>query len=255
MHKLVGHGCRWILAVILSAHGSLAAAPIIEEKTEHAGCGFRVVRMAPEKLELVWKDEKGNAFRSFDKVIEAYAAKGKTVRFLMNGGIFQMGGTPCGLHVENGRTLHPLNLGDDEGNFYLKPNGVCWTEQTGNKVHASIAESTSYQKYAATTKGRILNAVQSGPMLLIDGVRHPAFRDKSPNKLHRNGVGVDTRGDLVFAITDKDQRVNLWDFAGLFLKLGCRQALFLDGDISNMVCNPEKPAPNNPFGAIFVIAE
>jgi uncharacterized protein YigE (DUF2233 family) len=41
----------------------------------------------------------------------------------------------------------------------------------------------------------------------------------------------------------------------LFLKLGCRQALFLDGDISNMICNPEKPVQNNPFGAIFVIAE
>lgn len=101
----------------------------------------------------------------------------------------------------------------------------------------------------------ILSAVQSGPMLLIDGVRHPAFRENSVNKLHRNGVGVDAKGLLVFAITDKDQWVNLWDFAGLFLKLGCRQALFLDGDISKMICNPDKPEPSNPFGAIFVIAE
>ncbi len=195
MNKFVNHTCHWISAAILLAHGPLAAAPAIEEKVEHADCGFRVVRVALEKLELVWKDEKGNAYRSFAKVIEAYAAKGKKVRFLMNGGIFQMGGTPCGLHIENGRTLHPLNLKNDEGNFFLKPNGVCWIEQTGNQMRASIAESASYQKHSATTKGRILNAVQSGPLLLIDG------------------------------------------------------------DISNMVCNPEKSAPNNPFGAIFVIAE
>lgn len=255
MHKLIARNCRWIPAVVLLAHGSLAAAPVMEEKFEHADCGFRVVRVAPEKLELVWKDENGNAYRSFDKVIETYEAKGKTVRFLMNGGIFQMGGTPCGLHIENGRTLHPLNLKDDEGNFYLKPNGVCWIEQTGKQVHASIAESASYQKHSDTTKGRILNAVQSGPLLLIDGARHPAFRENSANKLHRNGVGVDAKGNLIFAITDKDQQVNLWDFAGLFLKLGCRQALFLDGDISNMAINPDKSVKNNPFGAIFVIAE
>ena len=113
MNKLVYHSYLWISATILLAHGPLAAAPVIEEKVEHADCGFRVVRVVPEKLELVWKDEKGNAYRSFDKVIEAYAAKGKKVRFLMNGGIFQMGGTPCGLHIENGRTLHPSNLKDD----------------------------------------------------------------------------------------------------------------------------------------------
>ncbi len=255
MHKLIGHGFRWIISVVLLAHGSLAAAPVMEEKVEHADCKFRVVRVDPEKLELVWKDENGNAYRSFDRVIEAYAAKGKKVRFLINGGIFQMGGTPCGLHIENGRMLQPLNLKNDEGNFYLKPNGVCWTEQTGNQIHASITESASYQKHSATTKGRILNAVQSGPMLLIDGARHPSFREHSPNKLRRNGVGVDAKGHLVFAITDKDQQVNLWDFAGLFLKLGCRKALFLDGDISNMVSNPETSVQNNPFGAIFVIAE
>lgn len=255
MNRLIYHIRRWFPMLILLANGSIEAAPAIEEKVEHADCGFRVVRVVPEQLELVWKDEKGIAFRSFDKVIEVYAAKGKTVRFLMNGGIFQMGGTPCGLHIENGKILHPLNLKDDEGNFYLKPNGVCWIEQNGNQMRASIAESAFYQKHAATTKGRILSAVQSGPLLLIDGTRHPAFRENSANKLHRNGAGVDAKGHLVFAITDKDQRVNLWDFAGLFLKLGCRQALFLDGDISNMVSNPDKSVQNHPFGAIFVIAE
>jgi uncharacterized protein YigE (DUF2233 family) len=49
--------------------------------------------------------------------------------------------------------------------------------------------------------------------------------------------------------------VNFWDFAGLFLELGCKSALFLDGDISQMTVNPEKAVKSNQFGAMFVIAE
>ena len=92
-------------------------------------------------------------------------------------------------------------------------------------------------------------------MLLIDGQRHPAFREGSISKLHRNGVGVDREGRLVFAITDRDQKVNFWDFAGLFLKLGCKDALFLDGTISQMAVNPDKPVQSNQFGAMFIVAE
>lgn len=236
--------------------GILVGTPVQEENVNHADVAFRVVRTAPDQVELVWKDEKGEAFRNFDKVWAAFAAKGKTVRFLMNAGIFEMGGTPCGLHVENGKTLHPLNLDNDEGNFFLKPNGVCWIESHGKQLRADIAESAAYQKRTSHLKeSTVITAVQSGPLLLIDGNRHPAFRDRSPNKLHRNGVGVDAGGRLVFAITDKEQWVNLWDFAGLFLKLGCQQALFLDGDISKMVTNPDKPVASNPFGAMFVITE
>ena len=98
-------------------------------------------------------------------------------------------------------------------------------------------------------------AIQSGPLLLLDGKRHPAFQEGSANKKHRNGVGVDADGKLVFAMTGKGQAVNFWDFAGLFLKLGCKDALFLDGDISQMVVNPGGKAESNPFGAMFVVAE
>ncbi len=62
-------------------------------------------------------------------------------------------------------------------------------------------------------------------------------------------MGVDDKGRLIFAITDKGEMVNFWDFAGLFLKLGCKNALFLDGDISQMSVNPDKPVSSNRFGA------
>ena len=60
---------------------------------------------------------------------------------------------------------------------------------------------------------------------------------------------------MVFAITAAGADVNFWDFAGLFLKLGCKDALFLDGDISKMAVNPDRPVASNRFAAMFVVAE
>ena len=49
--------------------------------------------------------------------------------------------------------------------------------------------------------------------------------------------------------------MSFWNFAGLFLKLGCKNALFLDGDISQIAVNPDKPVSSNRFGAMFVVVE
>lgn len=239
--------------------GVALGAPVVEERVEYAGSRFRVVRATPERVQVVWKDPHGVPYRTFDRVRDAFAKNGKTVGFLMNAGIFESGGIPCGLHVENRKTLHELNLADAPGNFFLKPNGVFWIEGVGNKRQAFITPSESFLKHNEALRfmsARWLEcAVQSGPLLLIDGRRHPAFKEGSPNKLHRNGVGVDDQGHVVFAITDTGQVVNLWDFAGLFLKLRCKDALFLDGDISQSVVYPDKTVQSNQFAAMFVIAE
>lgn len=237
---------RFALAFLLTVSGALGAG-ITEESIVSAGVKFRVVRVAPERVQVVWKDEAGEPYRTFDRVQAAFAKQGKTVRFIMNAGIFEPGGIPSGLHIENGKTLRPLNLADAPGNFFLKPNGVC-TFSDG----AFIGTCEAWKKQST---GKERWGIQSGPMLLIDGRRHPAFREGSASKLLRNGVGVDARKQLVFAITDKGEMVNLWDFAGLFLQLGCKNALFLDGDISKMVVNPDKPVETNLFGAMFVVAE
>ena len=64
---------------------------------------------------------------------------------------------------------------------------------------------------------------------------------------------MDDQRRVVFAITDKGQMVNFWDFSGLFLKLGCKNALFLDGDISQMAVNPQENLQSNSLAAMFVI--
>ncbi len=248
---------RFSLILVLVIHGALSAA-IVEEQVQHAGATFRVVRVEPSKVQVVWKDHKGVPFRSFDRVQAAFASEKKSVAFIMNAGIFEPNGIPSGLHIERGNTLHNLNLADAAGNFFLKPNGVVWIESKNQQPNARIATSTAFSQREQSFRADATTidlAVQSGPMLLIDGARHPAFHENSSSKLHRNGVGIDGDGKLVFAITAPGQLVNFWDFAGLFLKLGCKNALFLDGDISQMAVNPSTPVRSNLFGAMFVVVE
>jgi uncharacterized protein YigE (DUF2233 family) len=226
----------------------ICAGEVVEENIEHAGAKFRVVRLDPSQIEVVWRGDDGKPYETFDRVQKAYASNGKTIRFLMNAGIFEPGLVPSGLHVEKGKETRPLNLKDAKGNFFLKPNGVFMIDKEGQ---ARVLESTRYARLGKVPK----LAVQSGPMLLIDGKRHHAFRAGSPNLKHRNGVGVDDKRRVVFAMTDKKQDVVFWDFAGLFLKLGCKDALFLDGDISQMAGNPEGSVKSNRFAAMFVVAD
>jgi len=241
---------KCLILMLAGISGWLHATEIREELVVHAGTKFRVVRVSPEALRVVWKDEKGQPYRTFDRVQVHFAKEGKTVKLLMNAGIFEPGGIPTGLHVQDGHLLHPLNTAEGKGNFYLKPNGVLTgLVQTSEKFQAE------QKRLAMTASYSLRLAVQSGPMLLIDGARHPAFKEDSPNKLVRNGVGVDRKGRLVLAITAPGQTVNFWDFAGLFLALDCQSALFLDGTISQMTVNPTQPVESNQFGAMLVVAE
>ena len=212
----------------------------------------------PRSTYCLVRADKGIPFRSFDRVQAAFASEKKSVAFIMNAGIFEPNGIPSGLHIERRNTLHNLNLADAAGNFFLKPNGVVWIESKNQQPNARIATSTAFSQREQSFRADATTidlAVQSGPMLLIDGARHPAFHENSSTKLHRNGVGIDGDGKLVFAITAPGQVVNFWDFAGLFVKLGCKNALFLDGDISQMAVNPSTPVRSNQFGAMFVVVE
>ena len=112
-----------VFLLISAATVAYAAEPIREEHVAHAGTRFLVVRLEPKRVQLAWKDAVGKPFRSFERVQADRTAKGETVKFLMNAGIFEPGGIPSGLHIENGELLRPLNLANAAGNFFLKPNG------------------------------------------------------------------------------------------------------------------------------------
>ena len=74
-------------------------------------------------------------------------------------------------------------------------------------------------------------ATQSGPLLVSDGIFHPAIRLNSPNKLIRNGVGIRSDGHLYFVISTTP--VSFHEMATLFRDyLDCPDALYLDGTVS-----------------------
>lgn len=177
-----------------------------------------------ERIELFWQDPSGQRFGSFRRLRDTLASQGRMLKFAMNAGMFGVEFAPLGLHIENGRTLHPLNLGKGgRGNFYLKPNGVFYI--TGQKP--AIVDARTYPKL----KVRPLIATQSGPALILRGALHPAFREDSINRHYRNGVGVSRDGKVVFAISQT--LVTFHEFATFFRDvLGCDDALYLDGALS-----------------------
>jgi uncharacterized protein YigE (DUF2233 family) len=76
-------------------------------------------------------------------------------------------------------------------------------------------------------------ATQSGPLLVSNGKLHPKFLPDSPSLYVRNGVGVTRDSQVVFAMSLLP--VNLYEFAALFRDtLGCPNALYLDGSISQV---------------------
>ena len=80
-------------------------------------------------------------------------------------------------------------------------------------------------------------ATQSGPILVFGGQIHSAFKKGSTNLNIRNGVGILPNGLVIFAMSKKE--INFYDFADYFKKLGCNNALYLDGLVSRTFL-PEK---------------
>ena len=256
---------RWLCLGFLLGLAQLSCTkePLItsvnESELEFEGVEYRVVRLLPSQLELAWKGDDGVPMRGFEKVQAHYEKKNRKCVFLMNAGIYEPGGIPSGLHIQNSKRLLRLNRRSGKGNFYLKPNGV-FCIFGGSKAGAMICSTSDcaavFKKHKEVfPDSSIRLGLQSGPLLLAKGEIHPAFRHESASKLIRNGVGIDQKGRVVFVVTDKGEEVNLHGFARLFLHLGCQDALFLDGDISRMEVNPTKEIRSHLFGAIFVVTE
>ena len=245
---------RWLLALVgCAATSHLIAA----EQIEHDGALYHVFRVAKsdqKKLDLMWLGDDQKPLSSFTGLQKHLAASGHQIAFAMNAGIFEQGPKPCGLTVCQGKELVPLNLRVGEGNFYLKPNGVFFLDDHRG---AGVMEAAEFGQ--SKIKPRL--ATQSGPLLMRQGRIHPAFNLNSPNKRLRNAVGVHaTTGEIIFVMSDRldriKGRVTFHQLASFYLHLGCKDALYLDGDISDMVVEPlpEAALTPNTFAAMFVIA-
>jgi uncharacterized protein YigE (DUF2233 family) len=140
----------------------------------------------------------------------------------------------------------PLDTTSGTGNFYLKPNGVFYVTTLDQPVVCTTS--------AFVNDGSIRYATQSGPMLLVDGKIHPAFKAGSTNLNIRNGVGILPDNTIIFAMSKKE--INFYDFASYFRRLGCNDALYLDGFVSRTYL-PEKNwiQTDGNFGVIIGVTE
>lgn len=202
------------------------------------------VYVKKQHLRLFWKDEKGKRFESIENLKVWTASKKLKLDFAMNAGMYKADHSPQGLYIEKQKELSPLDTIKAEGNFYLKPNGVFYIT---TKKTAVICTTENFRN-----KKEIEFATQSGPMLVIDGQIHSAFKEGSKNLNIRNGVGILPNGNVVFVLSKKE--VNLYDFANYFKTLGCKNALYLDGFVSRAYLPSQNwIQTDGDFGALFAV--
>ncbi|WP_426490872.1 phosphodiester glycosidase family protein [Hymenobacter sp. 102] len=177
---------------------------------------------ARQRVALYWQDEAGQPLRSLGRLRDWLQRRNEKLLFACNGGMFHAGNVPVGLFIENGRVRTPLDTSRGRGNFYLRPNGVFYLTK---QRRAGVCPTDSFARVP-----QVQYATQSGPMLLLAGQLHPAFRPVSDNRHIRNGVGVRPDGRVVWVMSR--QKVTFYELAQEFRRLGCRNALYLDGYVS-----------------------
>ena len=226
---------RWLLPSILLANAVGCAAPakaVDSSELAFDGQTYRVVRFDLKRnpLTLHWRDpQTTQPFGSIETLRQWGESHGQRLLFAANAGIYDKQSAPLGLYVENGKTLVPLNLSHGNpasGNFSLLPNGVFAIYADG---HAAVRTSSDYKADGKQAQW----ATQSGPMLLIEGKLNDQFIDDSDSMKWRSGVCVKASTEVIFAVSETP--VNFHTFGRLFRdELGCRDALYLDGTISQL---------------------
>lgn len=197
---------------------------------EYDGINYGIFKARPSEVQFHWKNNKGEPYRFLNTLRDELNKKNQ-IKMLMNAGIFSETYQPSGLWIENGIELKSLNTRQGTGNFHIQPNGVFLI--THNKG-AMILTTEKYQKSGIKPK----YAVQSGPMLIIHGKINPLFKAEVNSPYKRNAVCITEKKALYFIMTI-DGEPNFHSLASALIKMGCREALYLDGSISSWYI-PEK---------------
>lgn len=216
-----------ILLVIHSAIPTVSLAVCTDSMMTIEGTRYRAIfgDLAKDVLVVNWLDSKGVPFESIENVRKS----SPSFCAGMNGGIFGVDFKPLGLFIHYCNEVSPLNLRNGEGNFYWKPNGVVYC--TDKTLSIAVAE-----KFKPSPN--IREAVQSGPMLLIDAAVPESIQQSTKSLNIRNGIGViDSTHFILLLAVDK---VSMAGFAQAFTALGCKDALYLDGAISGMISKSAK---------------
>ena len=214
----------WLVLALLATACSPSKPAVSSACTaiEFEGARFTDCRADPahDRIPLIIDPQR----RTLESLAQSLGSAADKVRFAMNGGMYDDKGFAIGLAISQMRTLHALNRRRGAGNFHLLPNGVFSVEADGWHVRTTDA-------FAALPGQQPELATQSGPMLVIAGQLHPAIAADGDSLYVRNAVGVDSAGNAHFVISD--EAVSFGKLARLLRdRLGCANALFLDGSVS-----------------------
>jgi uncharacterized protein YigE (DUF2233 family) len=194
----------------------------VEENFNYQGFSFTSFRMPLTQDEIGKLNIISNAGnQDVTDFIDEYSTNFTTNFFSCNAGIENTKHEPLGLFITQGQEVQAINLSDGNGNFFLKPNGIVYA----NDSTIDIVDSRDFQQ-----SPDIKWAIQSGPLLLNSGNIHPEFNPNSTNLNQRIGVGVSNangNNDVIFVISN--EKVNFHTFASMFKEqLNCNYALCLE---------------------------
>lgn len=198
---------------------------------------YIAVTLDLEKVKLVQEminPQTNKNFGSFSQLRKSHRDQQKELLFAINSGIYTKEYTPLGLYIESGKVQAPLNRiksNEGQGNFALLPNGVFFITDDNR---AMILDTDRFDARFKGDYAGIRDAVQSGPMLLIEGQYNPYFIPNSDSYRIRSGVCTLREGrDVVFVVTE--DKVNFHEFARYFKEeLKCDNALYLDGTLARI---------------------
>jgi len=234
---------RFVVCVCCAAFTvNCPAAKLVSYGTGDLAIDACRLTLGQDRIRMFWRGPDGLVFGSFGRLNAWLATRGETLVCATNAGIFGEDLRPIGMYVEGGRLLRRLNVRKQAyGNFYLQPNGVFVLSANEAAIVKTDDIATDQDKRLSSAQ----YATQSGPILLRDANINPLLTQGSSNRVVRNAVCVVTSTEIV--LVRSRAPINFYDFAQqLRDKVGCRDALFLDGSISQLY-----PFGNNSLGPSF----
>jgi uncharacterized protein YigE (DUF2233 family) len=219
----------FILAMTLAA--TAAATPPSMDTLHRAANGLWTCSVDPAQrsLRVFYTDQHGRLFRHMSAVVDWLAEDGEQIDCATNGGIYDPTLRPLGWLVADGVLLRAINLdAESAGNFYLQPNGAL-------VISGGQARIASTNELAALAQGDVSHiefALQSGPLLLRQGLISARLDPASVSRYTRDAVCVSAAGTVIIAYSDR--LVSLYEFAAKLKEIGCSDALYLDGHVAQM---------------------